>query len=85
MEETEQLSAEEIAKLEEVQRTIRDLASQLRAFAENETLAAFFVRWRFDLTMASAGLMGLSNSYDTYGMGKFMHRTTVTNALRIKL
>jgi hypothetical protein len=77
------LSDKEIARLEEVQSTIRDLASQIRAFADNEPLAAWFVRWRYDPMKASTGLIGLSNSYDTYGKDRAFHRTTVAGALRI--
>jgi hypothetical protein len=77
------LSDKEIARLEEAQRTLRDLASQMRAFAENEPLAAWFVRWRYDPLKASAGLIGLSGSYDTYGKDKAFHRETVATALRI--
>jgi len=60
--------------IEEVQRTIRDLASQIRAFAENEPLAVWFVRWRYDPMKASAGLIGLANSHDTYGKAKAFQR-----------
>lgn len=84
-EELEQISEPEIARLEEAQRTLRDLASQMRAFAENEVLAARLVRWRYDPMKASAGLIGLSGSYDTYGKDRALHSETVVKALRIKL
>ena len=81
------LSDREIARLEEAQRVLRDLAAQMRAFATNETMAMWVVRWilRFNPEKASAGLIGLSNDYDTSGGRKAFHRSAVHEALRIKL
>jgi hypothetical protein len=79
------LSEAEIIRLEEVQRVLRDLASQMRAFAENEPLAMWFVSFRFDPLRASAGLIGLSNTYDTYGDSKAFQRKAIETALRLKL
>jgi hypothetical protein len=78
------LSDKEIARLEEAQRVLRDLGSQMRAFAENESMAMWLVGWRYDPMKASGGLIGLSNEYDRYGSGKALHRTTVATALRIE-
>jgi len=62
------LSKAEIARLEEAQKMLRDLASQMRAFAENETSARLIAQMLgYNLKGASAGLIGLSNSFDTYG------------------
>ena len=80
-----ELAENEIARLEEAQRTFRDLASQMRAFAENEPLALWLVRLRYNPLKASAGLIGLSNTYDTYGGTKAFQRKTIETALRIKL
>ena len=85
LEELGPISDQENARLEEAQRTLRDLASQMRAFAENEPLAAWFVCWRYDPMNASAGLIGLSGSYDTYGSDRAFHGQTVATALRLKL
>ena len=82
LEELGPISDQENARLEEAQRTLRDLASQMRAFAENEPLAAWFVCWRYDPMNASAGLIGLSGSYDTYGSDRAFHGQTVATALR---
>jgi hypothetical protein len=80
------LSDDEIARLEEAQRVLRDLASQMRAFAENEGLAMTLVRLlRYDAMKASAGLIGLSNEYDTYGGSRAFQRRTIETALRINL
>jgi hypothetical protein len=78
------LSAVENQRLEEAQRLLRDLASQMRAFTQNEWLAARIVRWlRFDPLKASAGLFGLSNVLDTHGGSRAFQTKTVEDALRI--
>jgi hypothetical protein len=78
------LSAAEIQRLEEAQRLLRDLASQMRAFALNEWLAVRIARClRFDALKASAGLFGLSNALDTYGDSRAFQMKTVEDALRI--
>ncbi len=78
------LSDGEIARLEEAQKMLRDLASQMRAFAENETFARLIAQMLgYNLKDASAGLIGLSNSFDTYGETKAFQRKTLTRALRI--
>ena len=48
--------------LEEAEGLFRDLASQMRAFAQNQILAVWS---RYDPVMASAGLIGMSNSLAT--------------------
>jgi hypothetical protein len=77
------ISEKEIARLEEAQRVLRDLASQIRAFAENEPLAMRFVLLRYDPMTASSGLIGLSNAYDSYGESKAFQRKKIETALRI--
>ena len=52
--------------LEEAEGVFRDLASQMRAIAQNEILAVWIVKLlRYDPVMASAGLIGMSNSLAT--------------------
>jgi hypothetical protein len=79
------LTDKEIERLEEAQHVLRDLASQMLAFAENEIFAAWFIRrvMRFDPKAASRGLIGLSNEYDTYGGSRAFQRKTIETALRI--
>jgi len=57
--------------LEEAEGVFRDLASQMRAFAQNEILAVWI---QYDPVMASAGLIGMSNSLATYGRCGRQHR-----------
>ncbi len=78
------LSEEAIERLHEAENVLRDLASQLRAFALNETLGGYAVRLLgYDPLTASGGLFGLSNSLDTYGGGRDFHRKTIAEALRV--
>jgi hypothetical protein len=79
------LSDKENARLEEAQRVLRDLASQMLAFAGNEIFAGWFVRrvMRFDPKAAGNGLIGLSNEYDTYGGSRAFQAKMIETALRI--
>ncbi|MBI4275508.1 MAG: hypothetical protein HY659_12505 [Rhizobiales bacterium] len=78
------LSDKENARLEEAQSVLRDLASQMRSFADNELLAVRIVRLlRYDPQNASAGLIGLSNSIDTFGGNKAFQIKTIEKALRL--
>jgi hypothetical protein len=77
------LSKDEIEILEDAQEILRNLASQMRAFAFNETVGGYTVRsLGYDPLKASDGLFGLSNSLDTYGKGRRLHRETIAEALR---
>jgi hypothetical protein len=42
------LPGDEIKRLREAESVFRDLAARMRAFALNEHLAAWFVKWRYD-------------------------------------
>jgi hypothetical protein len=42
------ISEAELKRLQEAQNAFRDLAARMRAFALNEHLAVWFVKWRFD-------------------------------------
>jgi predicted DsbA family dithiol-disulfide isomerase len=79
------LSEEEQKRLAEAESIFRDLASQMRAFAQNEWLAMIVVRLflRYDPMKASAGLFGLSNTIDTYGGSRAFQNKTIREALRI--
>jgi hypothetical protein len=75
----------ELSRLHEAQATLRDLASQLRAFAGNEGFARS-IAWvlQYDPLKASEGLFGLSKSYDTYGKDRAFYRKIIYDALRIR-
>ena len=79
------ISYEQRARLHQAQMVFRDLASQMRSFAENEGMAMWLVRkLGYDPMEAGVALIGLSNNYDTYGDGRAESHERVKSALRIK-
>jgi hypothetical protein len=72
-------------RLEEAEGVFRELASQMRAFAQNETFAVWIVKLlRYDPVMASAGLIGMSNSLATYGRNRVLQKKRVQDALHFR-
>jgi hypothetical protein len=64
-EEDTQLSETDLKRLDAARDAFRSLGAQLRAFAGNETSAAYVVRWlRYEPLKACSALIGLSNSVD---------------------
>jgi hypothetical protein len=78
-----ELSQEEIARLEKAQDVLRDLASQLVAFASIETWALYVAkRMGHDPAHAARGLIGLSNRIDTHDpQDHKFHRKTIKEGL----
>ncbi|SRR6266496_1534718 len=78
------LSEKDQQRLEEAQSTFRDLASQMRGFAQTEWFAVKTVQiLGYDPLNASAGLLGLSNTIDRYGGDRALQAKNVRDALRI--
>jgi len=78
------LTYDEIARLELAVRDIRAIAARMRAFAVNETWARVAVyALGYDPHKASAGLIGLSNTFERYGEEKNFHKKRIAEALRI--
>ena len=72
-----------IERLREAENQYRDLASQLRAFADTQSLTCAVIRWiGFDIRKASSALVGLSNAVNTYGKTRAFHKQTINEALR---
>jgi hypothetical protein len=70
-------------RLQEAENQYRDLASQIRAFADTQSPTCIVLRWfGFDLRKASSGLIGLSNTLNTYGRGRAFHKETINAAMR---
>jgi hypothetical protein len=66
----------------EAQRTLRDLASQILAYAESERAACIAIRpFGFDPSSAGIGLIGLSNTLDRHGTDRTGFRKNVERAL----
>jgi hypothetical protein len=71
-------------RLQQAASIYRELASQFRAFAENEWLAVRVVqRLGYDRLHASKGLIGMSNPVSTAGGNKHAQVKMVQAALRI--
>ena len=69
----------------EAQRILRDLASQMLAFAESERAACIAIRpFGFNPSSAGSGLIGLSNTLDRRGTDRAGFRKNVERALRFR-
>lgn len=70
-------------RLQEAENQYLDLASQVRAFADTQSPTCSVLRWfGFDLRKASSGLMGLSNTLNTYGKTRAFHKETINAAMK---
>jgi hypothetical protein len=79
----EDMTPDNFERLQEAENQYRDLASQLRAFADTQSPTSAVLRWLgFDLRKASAGLIGLSNTIHTYGKTRAFQKQTINEALR---
>jgi hypothetical protein len=80
-----EISTEENTRLAEAEKTFRDLASQIRAFAVAEFFAAQVVKlFGFDAMEASTSLIGYSNEIGTYGQGRAGYETRIRRVLHIR-
>ena len=67
----------------EAQRLLRDLASQMLAFAESERAACIAIRLvGFDPSSAGSGLIKLANALDRHGTERAIFHKNVERALR---
>ena len=82
------LTDQEKERSDEAREVLRNLAAEMKKFAENESLAVWLVRWcpcwRYQPAEASRGLIGLSNTFDSYRMARAHHKKMVEAALRIR-
>jgi len=75
----------DVRNVREAQRILRDLGSQMLAFAETETAACIAIEpFGFDPSVAGRNLIGLSNTLDRYGADRAALRKKVEEALRYK-
>jgi len=81
-----QLSDVEKGRLTEAEATLRDLASQMRAFAQAEWLAELIVRriFNFNALEISTALIGYSNAISTRGQIRASFKSDVQKLLRIR-
>jgi hypothetical protein len=70
-------------RLQEAENQYRDLGSQVRAFADTQSPTCIVLRWfGFDVRKASSGLIGLSNTINTYGKARAFHKDTINEAMK---
>jgi hypothetical protein len=70
-------------RLQEAENQYRDLASQVRAFADTQSPTCVALRWfGFDIRKASSGLLGLSNTLNTYGKRRAFHKEAINTAMK---
>ena len=69
----------------EAQDTFRDLASQMRGFAQAEPIAAMIVErvFKYEPMKISTALIGYSNEISTYGEGRHLYKVQIEKLLRI--
>ena len=80
-----ELDDADLARLRKAQDEFRGLAARMRAFALNEPVAVRLVQWcGYDPLKASAALLGVSNTVDTYGSDRAMAAKAVEQVLRFR-
>jgi hypothetical protein len=79
----EDMIPDNFERLQEAENQYRDLASQVRAFADTQSPTCAVLRWLgFDVRKASSGLIGLSNTLNTYRKTRAFQKQTVNEALK---
>ena len=79
----EDMTPDNFERLQEAENQYRDLASQVRAFADTQSPTCAVLRWfGFDVRKASSGLIGLSNAINTYGKTRAFQKQTINEALK---
>jgi hypothetical protein len=80
-----ELDDAELDRLRKAQEEFRELAARMRAFALNEIFAVRLVKWcGYDPLKASAALLGVSNTIDTYGSDRATATQTLERLLRFR-
>jgi len=80
-----EITAEEFKRLQEAQNAFRDLASRMRAFALNEHLAVWLVKWRYDPWEASVALLRASNTLPKFGGARADAKSKLEQALGFRI
>jgi len=81
----EDMTPRNFERLQEAENQYRDIASQIRAFADTQAPTCLILRWfGFEVRKASSGLLGLSNTVNTYGKGRASHKEMTNEALKFQ-
>jgi HAMP domain-containing protein len=80
-----EITADEFKRLQEAQNAFRDLASRMRAFALNEHLAVWLVKWRYDPWEASDALLRVSNTLPKFGGARADAKSKLEQALGFRI
>jgi hypothetical protein len=76
------MTPDNFERLQEAENQYRDLASQVRAFADPQSPTCIVLRWfGFDVRKASSGLIALSSTINTYGKIRAFHKQMINGAL----
>jgi hypothetical protein len=79
----EDMTPDNFERLQEAENQYRDLASQVRAFADTQSPTCTVLRWfGFDVRKAASGLIGLSNTINTFGKTRAFHKEAINGALK---
>jgi hypothetical protein len=79
----EDMTPDNFERLQEAEIQYRDLASQVRAFADTQAPTCAVLKWfGFDVRKASSGLIGLSNTLNTFGKTRAFQKKTINEALK---
>src|ERR1700682_426908 len=79
----EDMTPDNFERIQEAENQYRDLASQVRAFADTQSPTCAVLRWfGFDVRKASSGLIGLSNTLNTYGKTRAFHKEGINAAMK---
>jgi hypothetical protein len=76
------MTPDNLEKLELAEHQYRDLAAQVRAFADTQSPSCVILRWfGYDVRKASSGRIGLSNTINTYGKTRVFQKQVINEAL----
>ena len=79
----EDMTPSNFERLQAAESQYREMASQIRAFADTQAPTCMLLRWfGFEARKASSGLLGLSNTVNTYGKGRASHKEMTNEALK---
>jgi hypothetical protein len=77
------MTPDNFERLQEAENQFRDMGSQIRAFADTQSPTCILLRWLgFNVRKASSGLIGLSNTVNTYGKTRAFHKQAINEALK---